>query len=197
MGLSKIAISIAQLQLDAEWFTEETAPWRAAAFTIEAVAKMAAKADVHFAVLVDNANGKDIVGYSWADFKVDPRDMPMDTRAARKLAELHYIYVAASARGGAGGGAALWQAVEEAAVAAGCSYLELTADSKMAAPLIKFYQRCGCSYMFARLRKELSPAPAGLAPLPFPFQSVAQSELESENEFLKTALEEQISTIDL
>ena len=54
----------------------------------------------------------------------------------------------------------MWNAIEKAAVAAGCTHLELVADSKMSEELITFYQRCGCSYMFCRLRKELAlPVP--------------------------------------
>ena len=98
-------------------------------------------------------------------------DIPLDTRPNRKMCELHYIYCAAAARGRSGAGTALWSAVERAALKAGCTHMELTADSTQTEPLIKFYQeKCGLSYMFCRLRKELTPHPPNLSPRPFPFQ---------------------------
>eukprot|EP01050_Picozoa_sp_SAG11_P020813 SAG11_NODE_3578_length_2358_cov_3.440018_4_plen_193_part_00 len=61
----------------------------------------------------------------------------------RKTAELHYIYVGAAHRGG-GAGRMLFEAIEEAAVRAGCATLELIADNS-AEPeaLLRFYTSLG------------------------------------------------------
>ena len=116
---------------------------------------MGADAYCLLVVLIDNSGGggdaTDVVGYAWASFQNDTRDIALDTRTARKTAELHYIYVSETVRGsGSGGGRMLWNAIERAAVDAGCTYLELVADSTMPEALIRFYQRCGAAYMFCR-----------------------------------------------
>lgn len=100
----------------------------------------------------------------------DTRDIPLDTRPRKMLAELHYIYVAAAHRGGGGAGTKLFAAVERDCVARSCTHIELVADSLAAEDLLRFYnQACGMSYMFTRLRKEIAPATEGLPPQPIPY----------------------------
>ena len=166
----------AVVQLDCEWVAEETAPWRTRPIDIDWVRHIASRMWTGLAFLVLlQANSETVVGYAWVDFIVDERDVWLDRRPTRKLAELHNIYCGAAYRG-SGAGSVLWAAVEAAALAAGCTHIELTADSVHAEPLLRFYQQCGLSYMFARLRKELAAAPPRLAPLPFPFQSCAPAD---------------------
>ena len=147
-------------RLDQLWVDEETAPWRGRALTPAAVREKLAEDSVLFLVLVDCSHGSDgpeaCVGFAWVDMQPDTRDIPLDGRPDKKLAELEYIYIHQDHRGG-GGGKTLWEAVERGAVDAGCTYLELIADSVKAEELLSFYSKvCGMSYMFMRLRKELA-----------------------------------------
>ena len=160
-------------RLDQLWVDEETAPWRGRALTAAAVREKLAEDSVLFLVLVDCSHGSDgpeaCVGFAWVDMQPDTRDIPLDGRPHKKLAELEYIYIHQDHRGG-GGGKTLWEAVERGAVDAGCTYLELIADSVRAEELLSFYSKvCGMDYMFMRLRKELAGAPEKLPPLPIPF----------------------------
>jgi hypothetical protein len=111
-------------RLDRAWVAEETAPWRESALTARAVAELAARPDVAFVVLLllgvvgekrgdSRSSSTEVVGYAWADFRPDERDVWLDTRPHRRLAELHNLYCAATHRG-RGGGAQLWVAIEQA-----------------------------------------------------------------------------------
>jgi len=154
--------------LDAAWVAEGVSPWRGAALTARAAAATAARDSVVFVVLEDGEDGS-VAGFAWADVVPDTRDIPLDGRASRLLAELHFIYCGAAHRGG-GNGLALFRAVEGRCAALGATHLELVADnSANTGALLRFYaEQCGMGYMFTRLRKELALPPPLLRAQPLP-----------------------------
>lgn len=89
--------------LDGRWAAEQSAPWRGAPLDAAAVNALAARSDVAFLVLLvadSSPAGETVAGFAWADFTTDERDITLDSRRNRRLAELHYIYCAAEHRGG-------------------------------------------------------------------------------------------------
>ena len=154
--------------LDAAWVAEGVSPWRGAALTARAAAATAARDSVVFVVLEDGEDGS-VAGCAWADVVPDTRDIPLDGRASRLLAELHFIYCGAAHRGG-GNGLALFRAVEGRCAALGATHLELVADnSANTGALLRFYAavRHGL-HVYHRLRKELALPPPLLRAQPLP-----------------------------
>ena len=153
--------------LDVDWVDEGIAPFRGGALTEADVVSLAARDDVIFLVLLDRravrvdavevAPAAAPVGFAWADVQPDGRDILLDTRAEKRMGDLHFIYVHPDHRGGAG--RVLYSAIERACIERSCTHLELIADSVAAEQLLRFYgAHCGMSYMFTRLRKELKDA---------------------------------------
>jgi GNAT superfamily N-acetyltransferase len=183
------------VDLDLEWVAEGIAPFRGCALTERDVYELSARDDVLLLVLLYHADGDDeasehavvgagvhvcaprsavVVGFAWADIQPDERDILLDTRPCRLMCDLHFVFVTQQHRGRGHAGRTLYAAVESIAVERSCTHIELIADSIHSEQLLRFYsQVCGMSYMFTRLRKELTEPPKDFPPLPIPYANAA------------------------